>query len=327
MITVSQKYPVLHKWKSLAKNFWACMLIGVAMSPMVQAGAEESLGFDSPEAGIAALVGAIQQDDTSQLETILGPFSHDLINSGDTVADQQRRQVFLGAYQEAHAIVPISETRAELIVGKDEWPMPIPLVHAGNQWRFDTQEGAQEILLRRIVRNELAAMQVCLAIVEAQYEYAALDPDGDGLLEYAQKFVSSPESHDGLFWETANGEPLSPLGPLLASATQEGYADSHSRPLAPYHGYFYKLLSNQGPDASGGPYDFVVRDHMIGGFGLVAYPAHYGVSGIMSFIVNHDGVLYQKDLGQETETLASAMSTYNPDSTWSSVPAPSTLAP
>jgi len=194
--------------------------------------------------------------------------------------------------------------------------MPIPLVKSDGGWRFDTQQGEKEILARRIGRNEMAAIQVCLAIVDAEREYATLDLDSDGIPEYAPKFVSAPGKRDGLYWQTKTDDPLSPLGPLLATATQEGYTRSASRPLAPYHGYFYRILTRQGKDAPGGAYDYFVNGKMIGGFAVIAYPARYGASGVMSFIVNHDGVVYEKDLGKNTAAIASKMTTFNPDASW-----------
>jgi hypothetical protein len=198
--------------------------------------------------------------------------------------------------------------------------MPIPLVKSPAGWRFDTTQGEQEILNRRIGRNELAAIQVCLGIVDAAHEYAALDLDGDGIPEYASKFVSTQGKHDGLYWPTKADEPPSPLGPLLAAATSEGYTDSVSKPLAPYHGYFYKILTKQGKDAPGGAYDYRVKGHMIGGFAVIAYPARHGVSGVMSFQVNQDGMVYEHNLGESTTAIASKMTAFNPDASWIQVP-------
>ena len=191
------------------------------------------------------------------------------------------------------------------------------MVKQGESWRFDTRQGAQEIIDRRIGKNELSAIQVSLAYVDAQREYAARDQDGDGLLEYAQKFVSEPGKKDGLYWESREGEEPSPLGPFAAQARKEGYTRKKAgNQPSPYHGYFYKILKAQGKNAPGGAYSYVVRGKMIGGFALVAYPASYGSSGIMTFIVNHDGVVYEKDLGKNTEASAQAMTSFDPDQTW-----------
>jgi hypothetical protein len=201
-----------------------------------------------------------------------------------------------------------------LYVGDDDFPFPIPLVPDGPRWLWDTEAGDDELLNRRIGQNELSVIQVCLAYVDAQREYYSR---GTGLLEYAQRLESIRGKRDGLFWEAKPGEPESPLGPLVARARAAGYPLPPRGGPVPYHGYFYRILFAQGPDGPGGAYDFVVKGHMIGGFALVAYPAMYGVSGIVTFIVSHDGVVYQKDLGPKTAQLATAMKTYNPDRTWS----------
>ena len=205
-----------------------------------------------------------------------------------------------------------------LQTGKDEWPFPIPLVKENDRWRFDTSAGKEEIINRRIGRNELDVIQVCLAIVDAEREYYQRDPDGDKLLQYAQKFISTKGKRDGLYWETKPDEQPSPLGPLVAQARGEGYKGAAGKPI-PYHGYYYKILTGQGKDAPGGAYDYLVKGKMMGGFGMVAYPAQYGSSGIMTFIVNHDGVVYQKDLGANTASVAQSMTKFNPDKTWTAV--------
>jgi hypothetical protein len=203
-----------------------------------------------------------------------------------------------------------------LLIGDDEWPLPIPLVKSGSRWRFDARQGEKEILARRIGANELAAIQVCLAIVDAENEYAAQVRASDGVPRYAQRFVSSPGKQDGLYWEAPAGAPPSPLGPLLAAAANEGYAESGHRTLAPYHGYYYRILTSQGAEAPGGAYDYVVNGRMIGGFAVIAYPARYGASGIMSFIVNHEGVVFEKNLGRNSAVTAAGLTSFNPDATW-----------
>ena len=293
-----------------------CALAVMVMAPMAMAATAGPKSFASSEAAIAALVEAVQVNDQPMLHGILGSHGSKLTSSGDEVADRQNREAFLKAYGEAHKLVLEGDTRATLVIGKDEWPMPIPLVKAKDGWRFDTQQGEKEILARRIGRNELAAIKVCLAIADAEHDYAVRDLDGDRVLEYAPKFVSMPGKRDGLYWPTQADEPLSPLGPLLVAATSEGYTRSASRPLAPYHGYFYRILTRQGKDAPGGAYDYVVDGKMIGGFAVIAYPARYGASGIMSFLVNHDAVVYEKDLGKNTAAIAAKMTTFNPDASW-----------
>lgn len=275
--------------------------------------------FASPDEGKVALVDAIRADDSARLRTILGPHSHELFRSGDPVADQHYRDAFLKAYGEAHSLVVEGDQRAVLVIGRRAWPMPIPLVQSSGGWRFDTAKGEHEILARRIGRNELAAMQVCFAIVDAENDYATLDLNGNGMPDYAPRLVSTPGTRDGLYWPTKTGESPSPLGPLLAVATSEGYADATSKPLAPYHGYFYRILTQQGEAAPGGAYGYVIKNIMIGGFALIAYPSEYGVSGIMSFLINQDGAVYERNLGKNTLAIASKITAFNPDGHWRSV--------
>jgi hypothetical protein len=273
--------------------------------------------FPSPEAAIAALVQAVRTGDTATMLSVLGPEARTLISSGDAVADRQSRERFIRAYDEAHRLAQVGPGKLALTVGRDEWPMPIPLVEDASGWWFDTSQGREEILNRRIGRNELNAVQVCLAYVDAQREYYARNPGGDGLLQYAQRFRSSPGKRDGLHWDTQPGEPASPLGPLVARAEGEGYPVKRpGGPRIPYWGYYYRIVKAQGAHASSGAYDYVVRDHMIGGFALIAYPAAYGASGVMTFIVNHDGIVYQKDLGPNTAAIARALASFDPDDTW-----------
>jgi hypothetical protein len=261
---------------------------------------------------------ATKKNDTKAMLAILGPEAKSIIQSGDQVSDRAAFERFVKSYEEANKLVKSGDTQAILEVGKDAWPFPIPLVKENAGWRFDTQEGKEEIINRRIGRNELDVIQVSLAFVDAEREYYQRDPDGDKLLQYAQKFISTKGKRDGLFWETKPGEQPSPLGPLVARARGEGYKGAGGKPI-PYHGYYYRLLMGQGKDAPGGAYDYVVRGKMMGGFGMVAYPAQYGSSGIMTFIVNHDGVVYQKDLGPKTASIAQSMTRFNPDKTWTAV--------
>jgi hypothetical protein len=273
--------------------------------------------FPSPEAAVATLVQAVRTSDTAAMLGVLGPDARALIASGDDVADRQSRERFVRAYDEAHRLSPVGAGKVVLVVGRDEWPMPIPLVQDAGGWWFDVSQGREEILNRRIGRNELSAVQVCLAYVDAQREYYARDPDGDALLQYAQRFRSSPGKRDGLYWETQPGEAPSPLGPLVAKAEGAGYPVKRSGgPRIPYWGYYYRIVKAQGPHAPGGAYDYVVRGHLIGGFALIAYPAEYGASGVMTFMVNHDGIVYQKDLGPSTSATARALTTFDPDPTW-----------
>jgi hypothetical protein len=284
--------------------------VGVAMGA-----AARQQSFPTPEEGAQALIAAAQRHDTSTLLAILGPEAKSLVSTGDPVSDRASSERFVKSYEEAHTLVQSGDTKVVLQIGKDEWPFPIPLIKGSAGWRFDTQAGKEEILNRRIGRNELDTIQVCLAYVDAQREYYVRNPLHAALLQYAPKFISTKGKRDGLYWETSANEPPSPLGPLVARARGEGYRGAAGKPV-PYHGYYYKMLTGQGPDAPGGAYDYVVRGTMIGGFALVAYPAQYGSSGIMTFIVNHDGVVYEKDFGPKTTAMAQSMTKFNPDKTW-----------
>jgi hypothetical protein len=283
----------------------------------------DQLNFGSPEAAVTSLVDAVRRGDITSIKQILGPHGDDIVSSGDPVADRADAMRFLSLYDEQHTISPDDGTGERfLIVGKDVWPFPVPIIKAERRYAFDTETGREEILNRRIGRNELAAEQVCLAVVDAQRDYAAMRPTGSDLPEYARKLVSDRGQRNGLYWPTKADEPPSPLGPMVASASAEGYGDAAkaaatTRPNPPaYHGYRYHLLTAQGPHASGGEMQYLVNDRLIGGFGVVAYPAQYGNSGIMTFITNHDGVVYQRDLGPDTERAAKAMTTFDPSPEW-----------
>jgi hypothetical protein len=280
--------------------------------------------YPSPDAAVTALVEAVRSGDRVKLAIIFGSDGSKLISSGDAVADARGRAAFVKAYDEASKTVPQGDAKAVLEIGKDGWPFPIPLVKNGDGWEFDTRLGEQEILNRRIGRNELATIQVCLAIVDAEREYAASHLGPDGVPRYAAKIASSPGKHDGLYWQTKPDEAPAPLGPLVAAAAEEGYTSSRSAVLSPYHGYFYRILTAQGKDAPGGQYGYFVKGKMLGGFAAVAYPARYGASGIKTFIVNHDGIVYEKDLGPNTAAIASRMDAYNPDATWKQAEEPET---
>ena len=309
--------------RRLAIAIVATLLMGAAGSREAFAASPHQRTFASPGEAVQVLVEAVKAGDMEALASILGPEGRDLISSGDAVADKQGRERFVRSYEESNTLQRPTETKAVLVIGKDEWPLPIPVVKEGDAWRFDTAVGKEEILSRRIGRNELDTIQVCLAYVDAQREYARVPREGDGLLTYAMKFRSDKGKQNGLYWPTKKGEAQSPLGVLVANARAEGYSrkTSGGKP-SPYHGYLYRILTAQGPDAPGGAYDYVVNGKMIGGFALVAYPAQFGVSGVMTFIVNQEGVVYQKDLGRDTETIARTMETYNPGSTWKKAEAP-----
>jgi hypothetical protein len=293
----------------------ACLGIIVLLATLVQASAQQR--FKSPDEAAQALVAAAKADNPSQVRAILGPAGRDIVESGDKVADKNARERFLAAYGAGNRISQEGENKAVLVLGQDDWPFPIPLVRADGSWQFDADTGRQEILFRRIGRNERNAIQACLAFVDAQNDYALMDPQKNGISVYAQRVVSRPDKKDGLYWPTKEGEPVSPLGELAAAAAREGYRPGQGR--VPYHGYYYKVLQRQGSAAPGGAYDYVARGKMIGGFALVAYPAEYRNSGVMTFVVNHEGAVFQKDLGPRTPRIASRMSRFNPDSTWQKV--------
>jgi hypothetical protein len=277
------------------------------------AGAQQS--FKSAEEAADALVSAARGGDRKALLTVLGRGGADIVSSGDEVADAATRERFVAAYDAKHQVAMEGDGKAVMVVGQDDFPFPIPLVRKDGQWRFDTAAGREEILYRRIGRNELSAIQACLAFVDAQHEYAEKGIDGAGV--HARRIVSRPGKKDGLYWPAQAGEQESPLGELAASAAAEGYRAGQER--RPYHGYYYKVLTRQGPNAPGGALDYVVRGKMIGGFALIAYPAEYGNSGIMTFLVNHQGIVYQKDLGSNTARIAANTGSFNPDSTWEKV--------
>ena len=278
--------------------------------------------FASPEEAVAALIGAMKTNDNAEMSAVFGPGSESLISSGDDVRDKAEREWFLKNYEEKNSLEKKGDDEAVLQVGKDDWPLPIPVRKKGSAWSFDTKAGKEEILDRRIGRNELNTIEAVQAYVVAQREYAARDWDGDGVYPYAQKFGSTPGKKDGLYWKAGAGEEPSPLGPLAARAAREGYPKAaKSGEVSPFEGYYFKILKAQGKHAPGGSYDYVVKGNMILGFGLVAYPAKYGSSGIMTFLVNQEGVVYQKDLGKGTAKTAQAMKRYDPDPTWKKVEA------
>jgi hypothetical protein len=280
--------------------------------------------YKTPEAAVEDLTSALRARDMSRLKKIFGHGGEDILYSGDEVADRADADRFLALYDQEHWIRPAVGGVNTLVAGDDGWPFPVPIIPDGDSGKyvFDTETGREEILNRRIGRNELSAEQVCLAIADAQRDYVARRPTGSALPEYAQKLVSDPGKKNGLFWPTAEGEPASPLGPLVASATTEGYGGGtpasapSGTPERAYHGYRYRLLTSQGPNAKGGPLNYLVDGKLIGGFGVVAYPAQYGNSGIMTFITNHDGVVYQRDFGPDTERIAPAMKEFDPGPDW-----------
>jgi hypothetical protein len=314
--------PVLH---AINRRFWtallACTVTVVlsvfAFAPDSRAAEGVQRRFQSPDEAVEAVVAASRTDDLKAMLAILGPGSGDVISSGDSVADNTSREKFVAAYEQKHSLVAGKAGTMVLHIGADDWPMPIPIVRKGNSWGFDLGKGKREILNRRIGRNELHVIDVIDAYVDAQHEYASKDCRGEGKVEFAQRFISSRSCHDGLYWEAGEGEQQSPLGPLIARAAQEGYSAEGN--LSPFHGYYFRILKGQGKHAKGGPYRYVVKDKMILGFAMVAYPAEYGNSGVMTFLVNQEGIIFEKNLGKNTKRLAEAIKVYNPDKSWKKV--------
>jgi hypothetical protein len=268
--------------------------------------------FSSPEDAAAALAAAVKTGTRPAILKVLGSDAEDIVESGDDVADAEARQRFVTGYDARNSIKAEGDKKAILILGPEDFAFPIPLINNKRGWEFNTAAGRTEILYRRIGRNELDAIQTSLAYVDAQNEYADKDR-GEGAGVYAQRIISSSGKKDGLYWPASDGD-ASPLGELIAQASAEGYKAGEGR--APYHGYYYRILTRQGPHAEGGALDYVVKGKMIGGFALVAYPAEYGNSGVMTFLVNHAGTVYQKDLGDNTTMLARRMTSFDPDQTW-----------
>lgn len=301
----------------------AVALAGILALHMACADAmTDDAAFASPEQAVDAFVAAARANDAGALVRVFGSAGQAIVNSGDPVADRDARAHFVARYDAGHKIERAGDDKATLVIGTEEWPFPIPLVRTGSRWHFDVAAGAQEILNRRVGRNELNAIEVCRSYVQAQRDYAADLAAMHQPAEYAQKFVSTPGKHDGLYWPAQAGEKESPIGPAMARARAEGYGssadsgDAASTQHAPYHGYHYAILTRQGAAAPGGAKDYIVDGHMVGGFALIAFPATYGDSGVKTFIVNQDGIVYEKDLGPDTATIAKAITEFNPDAGW-----------
>jgi len=294
------------------------LLIALAMPARASA---QQQRFNSSDEALTALVAAAKARDTNAMHAIFGPAGQQLI-SADAVQATAEYEMFLQRLTNKVELTRESDSKMDLRLGQDGWTFPIPLVRDGGRWFFDTVAGEQEILNRRIGMNEIGAIQVCRAYVTAQREYATKDRNNNGVLEYAQFLRSTPGTHDGLYWPAQADEELSPLGPLIAQARVEGYRRQNrilADPQSPYHGYFFKVLTRQGKHAPGGKHDYIINGHMIAGFGLVAWPAEWGNSGIMTLIVSQQGVIHQKNLGPKTASLAAKMTSYDPDNSWSVV--------
>jgi Protein of unknown function (DUF2950) len=295
------------------------IVLATGAGAMAAAGKTVQKTFADPDMAAKSLAAAVKNSDTKELLAILGPGAQAIVSSGDPVEDQAGRERFIKLYEEKFVIEGADSGKAVLVLGNEEFPFPIPVVKKGATWTFDTKAGKEELLNRRIGRNELQVIEVLRAYVDAQREYAAKDRDGDGTAAFAQRIRSTPGKHDGLYWETKEGEEESPLGPFAAKAAGEGYTQSKGSKPTPYHGYLFKVLKAQGKNAEGGAYSYVVNGKMILGFAMVAYPARYGASGVMTFVVNQNGVVYQKDLGRNTAKAAAAMKLYNPDKSWTKI--------
>jgi len=275
--------------------------------------------FASPSDAALALYVAVKGDDSQALSAILGSNSGPILHTGDDVAEKNMAASFVRHYDQMHRVVIEPDQTATLYIGAENWPIPIPIVRNSNgAWYFNTEAGMKEILYRRVGRNENDAIDTLHALVAAQREYASTRHDGDKTKHYAMQFLSDEGKQNGLFWKTNDNEPPSPIGPLLVQAAHEGYTAKQGQPT-PFHGYYFRILTKQGPAAKGSARDFTVNGQLTRGFAFVAYPAEYRNSGVMTFIVNQDGIVYQQDLGQDTEKLAAAMSEYNPDNTWTRV--------
>jgi len=283
----------------------------------IDAATPEGRGFPSADAAAKALVNAAKSDDVTVLTEILGPSSKEILTTSDPVADRQTRQKFAKRAAAKTKLIPdpIEPNGRILLIGKDEWPLPIPIVQVNGKWYFDVEQGKQEILMRRIGGNELDAIEVCRGYVEAQNDYSEENRTGSGVPHYAQKIISSPGKHDGLYWTGGGANEESPIGDIVARAFAEGYTQGHD----PYHGYYFKILTRQGPQASGGEMSYLHNGTMTKGFALIAWPSDYRSTGVMTFIVDKAGIVYQKDLGPTTPEIAGAYTAYNPDETWTPV--------
>ncbi len=271
--------------------------------------------FSSASEAAQTLVEAVKKNDQAALLKVLGPDAKDLISSGDDAEDKNDRSQFLHKYRQMHRLVTEPDGTTTLYIGAENWPTPIPLVHKGDAWYFDTAAGKQEILYRRIGKNELAAIQTCHELVDAEKEYYAQPHDGEQN-QYAQKLYSDPGKHNGLYWQASSGQPASPIGPLVASAAREGYGSASDQEHQPFQGYYFRVLTEQGGKARSRAQSFIVDGKMTRGFAFVAYPADYRSSGVMTFVVNQDGIVYEKDLGPRTAEVAKALTRYDRDASW-----------
>jgi hypothetical protein len=298
-------------WANVSKLAAIALLLAWCFPSASMAQQQGQKTFSSAEEASNALVTAAQSNDEKAMLDILGPEGKKIVSSGDDVEDAENRANFVRRYQDMHRLMKEPDGSTTLYIGAENWPTPIPLVNKGNLWYFDTEAGKKEILYRRVGRNEISTIRVCQELVVAQKEYYSTQHE-----EYAQKIFSDPGQPNGLYWKAADGAPESPIGPLVASAVAEGYAKGQNGPPTPYRGYYFHILTRQGKNAPGGAKSYIVNGKMTEGFAFAAYPAEYGSSGVMTFIVDEDGVVYQKDLGKKTDVLGKAMKEYNPGPGW-----------
>jgi hypothetical protein len=315
-VNVNQVYDaVLRSRRCVGLMLFVALFFGGVVQK-VDAAIGDQRVFSSPEAAAEAVAAAWRSRSKDDLLAIFGPAGEKLVSSGDPVAESHAWERLASAYDEAHRIESDGPAKAILVLGQEDWPYPIPIIKGDSDWRFDAGAGAEQIIDRRIGRNELNAIGVCHAYVEAQYDYISEDRSGNGIHEFAQRVLSSKGKHDGLYWPASSGAEESPLGPLVAAAEAQGYGRESAEGQAPFHGYFYKILTRQGQNAYGGVRDYMAGGHLKGGFALVAFPASYAQSGVMTFLVNQDGIVFEKNLGPDTAELARVMTEYNPDETW-----------
>jgi hypothetical protein len=299
------------QWGNLPKFAAVAVLLLGCLPGITRAQQQGQKTFASAEEASSALAAATEANDETAMLAIFGPDGKQVVYSGDDVQDREMHANFAKKYLEMHRLVNEPDGTTTLYIGAENWPAPIPLVHKGNVWYFDTEAGTKEILYRRVGRNEITTIRVCQELVAAQKDYASQNHN-----EYAQRFFSDAGQHNGLYWKAAAGAPQSPIGPLIASAVAEGYENIPEGGATPFHGYYFHILMAQGHHAPGRSKNYIVRGKMTGGFAFVAYPAEYRSSGVMTFIVGSNGVVYEKDLGKDTESIVKAMKKFDPDSSW-----------
>ena len=297
----------------------AAMLTGCAKKEPPAPAAPDHVSFASAQEAVDAMIAALEAGDDATLLQLFGPGTEELVSSGDDVADANDRAGFVAAYREQHELVPDGDGRMILQVGENDWPAPVPVVERDGRWYLDGAAGEDEIIFRRVGRNELGAIEVCRGFVDAQNEYASEGRDDNPPGYYAAYLISDEGERNGLYWPVEEGEPESPAGPFVAAAAGEGYRRAASGEPTPYHGYYYRMLYAQGVNAPGGALEYFEGGRLVNGFALIAWPADYGVSGVQTFLVNQDGVVYQKDLGEDTAIAVASIELFDPDGTWSRV--------